>query len=175
MMSQATLGEWAIDPRDCWATPPAFFAEVQKEGMFTVDACALPNSAKVPSFWSPTEDGLAQDWRRERVWCNPPYSDIMPWAVKCATAKSACLLVPVRCDVGWWHWAIKRCSMIDFMRGRIAFIGSNGVQMGGAPERYCIMWFGQRGFVLGVEEWLENQPMLRTRDAKTGKLEGTHP
>lgn len=27
-------------------------------------------------------NGLDQDWTGERIWCNPPFSDIAPWIRK---------------------------------------------------------------------------------------------
>lgn len=58
---------------DDWETPPAFFDILDREFGFTVDACAAPHNAKCDRYWTREQDGLAQDWSGERVFCNPPY------------------------------------------------------------------------------------------------------
>ena len=36
--------------RDDWETPPDFFAELNEEFHFTLDACALPETAKCAAY-----------------------------------------------------------------------------------------------------------------------------
>lgn len=52
-----------------------------------------------------SNDGLlAEAWRNERVFCNPPYDDILPW-VQCANtrvADVAVLLLPPSIDTEWF-------------------------------------------------------------------------
>lgn len=55
-------------------------------------------------------DGLAQSWRDERVWCNPPYSNIVAWVEKareemeCNCCESVTMLLPAnRCEQKWWQ------------------------------------------------------------------------
>ncbi len=55
-----------------WATPQAFFDELNKEFAFTLDPCATPENAKCARFFTKEIDGLAQSWRGETVFCNPP-------------------------------------------------------------------------------------------------------
>ena len=56
-----------------WATPQAFFDELNKEFTFTLDPCATPQNAKCARYFTKEIDGLAQSWRGETVFCNPPY------------------------------------------------------------------------------------------------------
>lgn len=66
-----------------WATPQAFFDELNKEFNFTLDPCATPQNAKCARFFTKEIDGLAQSWRGEVVYCNPPYGrDIGKWVAK---------------------------------------------------------------------------------------------
>lgn len=66
-----------------WATPQAFFDELNKEFNFTLDPCATPQNAKCARFFTKEVDGLAQSWRGEVVYCNPPYGrDIGKWVAK---------------------------------------------------------------------------------------------
>lgn len=81
-------------------------------------------------------DGLAQDWTGERVWCNPPYSNISAWVRKAddETYRGLCelavLLLPAnRCEQGWWQTYVEpfrdrpqgRCH-VEFLPGRMRFI-----------------------------------------------------
>ena len=47
---------------DVWATPQDFFDRVNAVFKFDLDVCALPENAKCERFFSPEQDGLAQDW-----------------------------------------------------------------------------------------------------------------
>ena len=46
---------------DQWATPQAFFDELNEEFGFTLDPCALPSNAKCAKYYTPTDNGLLQD------------------------------------------------------------------------------------------------------------------
>ena len=47
---------------DLWATPQDFFDDLNAEFGFTLDACALPENAKCERYFTPEQDGLAQEW-----------------------------------------------------------------------------------------------------------------
>ena len=47
---------------DLWATPQAFFDELNAEFHFDLDPCATVENAKCPIFFTEEEDGLKQDW-----------------------------------------------------------------------------------------------------------------
>lgn len=91
-------------PGDTWGTPREAFRELHAEFGFTVDAAALSHNAKPARYWSPREDGLRQPWDGERVWLNPPYSNLEPWLRKAAErrAEVAVLLLPVRTGTDWF-------------------------------------------------------------------------
>lgn len=127
-----------IDDR---ATPPELFDPLNERFRFTLDACALPHNAKLPRYWTPDDDGLLKSWRCERVWCNPPFSDIQPWVSKAHFAANAALvvmLVPAnRTEQAWWQeyiepWRDGRDGTdppwvrVEFLRGRQRFIAHDG-------------------------------------------------
>lgn len=68
-----------------WATPQELFDELDAEFHFTLDPCATPKTAKCAKFYTEADNGLAQDWTGETVFCNPPYSDQQQteWVKKC--------------------------------------------------------------------------------------------
>ena len=99
----------ARDTVDERITPERVFGPLMEEFDFTLDAAANDNNAKTPTFFSLSNDGLAQDWHGHRVWCNPPYSDIRPWVEKAwAEHRAGCavivMLLPAnRTEQGWWQ------------------------------------------------------------------------
>lgn len=122
------IGNQHTKRRSDWATPPWLFALFDREFRFTVDACAHAGNFKMPRYWSIEQDGLAQDWSKERVWCNPPYgATIGAWVRKAAESGGlAVLLVPCRTETGWWHeWAL-RANEMRFARGRVHFTLDGG-------------------------------------------------
>lgn len=125
------------------ATSPELFAELDARFGFSIDVCALERNAKCERFYSPAEDGLAQSWRDERVWCNPPFSDIEPWVVKAAIscAELVVMLVPAnRTEQGWWQRHVEPVRdrqgglKVEFLAGRTRFIRS-GAEKVGVNER----------------------------------------
>ena len=56
---------------DLWATPPEFFDALDLAHDFDLDVCALPDNAKCERYFTPEQDGLAQEWRGT-CWMNPP-------------------------------------------------------------------------------------------------------
>lgn len=47
---------------ELWGTPQKFFDELNKEFCFDLDPCALPSNAKCARFFTPEDNGLAQNW-----------------------------------------------------------------------------------------------------------------
>lgn len=108
--------------RTDWETPPWLFDMLHAEFAFTVDAASFHHNAKLDRHWTIREDGLSQDWARERVFCNPPYGKgIGAWLEKAAGGGLSVLIVPTRTECHWWcDWAT-RASEIRFVRGRVHF------------------------------------------------------
>jgi phage N-6-adenine-methyltransferase len=113
---------------DLWATPQDFFDKLNSAFRFEVDVCALPENAKCASYYTPEQDGLAQEWRGT-LWMNPPYGrEIGAWVQKAYEsalnngATVVCLL-PARVDTRWWHDYCAK-GEVHFVRGRLKFGGS---------------------------------------------------
>lgn len=77
---------------------------------FTLDAAASHDNHLCDRYYTLEEDGLKQSWKGERVWCNPPYSDVAAWVKKAwdahqeEGAQIVVMLVPAnRTEQRWWQ------------------------------------------------------------------------
>ena len=116
--------------RPDWETPAELFALYNAEYHFTLDVCATPENAKCERFFTLDDDGLAQSWAGEMCWCNPPYGrEVGAWVKKAAEesahAKLIVLLLPARTDTAWWHDYVAPFASVDFLRGRVCFVGGD--------------------------------------------------
>lgn len=114
---------------DLWSTPQDFFNKLDQEFHFDLDVCALPENAKCGNYYTPEQDGLAQEWNGT-CWCNPPYGrEVGKWVEK--AYLSACdgatvvMLLPARTDTKWFHDYIYGKADVRFVRGRLKFGDSN--------------------------------------------------
>lgn len=123
-----------------WATPPAMFAELDKEFHFTLDPCATADNAKCQKFFTKADDGLSKSWANERVFMNPPYGrEIGHWIRKAYLETSALVvcLIPSRTDTRYWHEYCMKANEIRFIEGRVKF--GDGCQP--APFPSCVVVF----------------------------------
>lgn len=109
-----------------WETPQNLFNKLDKEFNFTLDVCATDETAKCNNYFTPKEDGLAQEWKGN-CWMNPPYGrEIGVWIKKAweeseKGAKVVCL-IPARTDTKYWHeYIFTYAAEIRFIKGRIKF------------------------------------------------------
>lgn len=99
---------------DEWPAPQAFFDALEAEFHFTLDPYANAKNYKCPRYFTRQDDGLAQDWGHELVFCNPPYGRTKcAWARKCCETSRAgatvVLLAHTRTDTRWIHdWGIRQ-------------------------------------------------------------------
>lgn len=115
--------------RQDWATPQTLFRLLGAEFHFTIDACAVKETACCADFFR--ENSLVRAWRGT-VWCNPPYGKFLKlWVYKaCCEANlgsTVVMLLPARTDTSWWHdYVIPSASEIRYLRGRLRFDDTNG-------------------------------------------------
>ena len=145
------------------AITPEDFAPLHERFRFTIDAAASHTNARLPRYWTIDDNALEQPWARERVWCNPPYSNIETWVKKAWrewsgewSAQSIVMLLPAnRTEQGWWQRWIEPnragiahphrdgCS-VEFLPGRMRFIRPNAVidKKGDRPPFGCclVIW-----------------------------------
>lgn len=111
---------------DEWATPQAFFENLDQEFRFTLDVCANDENHKCKLYYTKADDGLKMNWGRHIIWCNPPYGrEIGKWVEKCANHDGiAVMLLPARTDTRWFHDYIYGKAEIRFIKGRLKFGGA---------------------------------------------------
>jgi phage N-6-adenine-methyltransferase len=129
------------DEVDDRGTTPEMFDPLNERFGFTLDVAAAAHNAKCERYFTREDDGLAQSWAGERVWCNPPYSDIKSWVVKAwmewsfTPPELIVMLLPAnRTEQGWWQEHVEPYRdrpgsplRVEFLRGRPRFIRPNAV------------------------------------------------
>lgn len=133
-----------------WATPMEWFNYLDLEFDFTLDPCCEHDTAKCERHYTPEEDGLAQSWKDERVFMNPPYGrEIGPWMRKAFTEcrdnhALVVAFVPARVDTEWWHQYAMKATDIRYPKGRVRFEGAEAA----APFPIAVVVFRPK---VGVE------------------------
>ena len=148
----------AVDDR---ATSPEVFDPLNERFRFTIDVAASAANTKLPRFYSIEDDGLSKTWLGERVWCNPPYSNIRPWVEKAWWETSrrygaalVVMLVPAnRTEQKWWQEEIEPHRdrhlggfRTEFLPGRLRFIapGADGIGPNERPPFGCVLLIWER-------------------------------
>jgi phage N-6-adenine-methyltransferase len=132
---QQTEARGALDEVDDRGTFPEFVAGLEERfgEPFTLDVAAAAHNAKAPRYFTRADDGLAQSWARERVWCNPPYSNIGDWVRKAwderDESRGIVMLLPAnRTEQKWWQEEVEPFRTdpvygfrVEFLPGRMRF------------------------------------------------------
>ena len=108
-----------------WETPQNIFNKLDNEFNFTLDVCALAETAKCKKYYTPDTDGLKQEWNGT-CWMNPPYGrQIGEWLKKAyedsLKGNTIVCLIPSRTDTKYWHDYCMKASEIRFVKGRLKF------------------------------------------------------
>ena len=115
---------------DCWRTPSLLFRNLHREFNFTMDGAATEHDALLPRF---TDDVHNQSWGGEKIFCNPPYSDIKTFLVKASEADLAVFLIPHRPHTTYWlnHiYTTPFCHEVRILHRAVKFLppaGHNGL------------------------------------------------
>lgn len=135
-------------------TPPELFQRLHGLHDFTLDAAAASDNRKLQRYNSLAYPNSFA-WKGERVWCNPPYSDIAPWIARAweSEAELAYLLVPNWTDRKWW------LELIEPYRDHRT--GDANLETG----------FFLRTEFLGRQRFLYKGLPIRTEDGKIGQPE----
>lgn len=132
-MTRADIAALTSSDNQEWETPASVYDPLHRMFGFTLDAAASVTNAKCPRYLTREDDGLAQDWGRETVWLNPPYShgkrpgpsSKWLWTRKAcyAAAEGATVVLLLPNDTDARHWCdwVLRASEVWFVCGRISF------------------------------------------------------
>ena len=101
-------------------TPQEFFFNLHKRLHFTLDGAATKSNALLARFSS---ERHPISWEGERVFCNPPWSNIPPFIELAPSADLACLLVPARTNCRWFHRALDLGAKPEYWLGKLSFGG----------------------------------------------------
>jgi len=130
---QQTSTRGALDDVDDRRTPFDLMDEcmiLARIETLDLDVAANRHNRLADSYYTIGNSGLENCWYGN-VWCNPPYSDIRPWAMKAAAEIHRCkriaMLLPAnRTEQGWWQDLIEPGRIdgaidVYFLRGRRRF------------------------------------------------------
>lgn len=127
---------------DDWLTPPEL---LKAAGKFDMDVCCPP---KIP--WKTAKkmicrpkDGLAVKWYG-RIWCNPPYSDILPWAKRMSEHGNGLLLTPGKSTDTRWGQICLHADAVLFFKGRLLFHYPDGRKSYGKWMSNMLTAFGKQ-------------------------------
>lgn len=115
---------------DYWRTPFLIFRNLHREFGFSMDGAATKHDTLLPRF---TDDIHNQSWIGERVFCNPPYSDIPSFLIKASEADLAVFLIPYRANTSYWlrHiYSNNHCHEIRILHRSVRYLppaGHNGL------------------------------------------------
>lgn len=144
--------------KNIWETPRSFFAELDQEFHFTLDAAASHTNHKCSRYYTEEDNGLEKDWRGETVFCNPPYGskETGIWTKKCyeeaqKPGTTVVMLIPARTDRASFHNYIQGKAEIRFVQGRLKFeldgkpiLDKNGRPMGAPFPSMVVVFRGLR-------------------------------
>lgn len=133
-----------VTPNDYYETPADVFAEAVRTlsaltvmKSFTLDAAAVPETAKGARFFTQDDDGLKQSWGDDTVWCNPPYSrgNLKAWTAKARKealgphGALSCLLIPHDTSTRWWWNNVvgkgQACSLFSDVPGAYSYFDTD--------------------------------------------------
>lgn len=129
-----------------WATPPEVFDPLHAEFDFTLDPCAMKDSAKCATFFTEEDNGLMKNWGGgHRVFMNPPYGkEIYAWTKKARKAQDAGSLVvgllPASTDLRWWHEDVMGHAEVRYIRGRVRFLTGGPYRASAFSPSVIVVW-----------------------------------
>ena len=128
---------------DKWGTPPELYQALNDEFHFdSFDPC--------PMSWTEGDaDGLLIDWTGDRIFVNPPYTNVRGWAAKCHAefmkGKLIVLLTNNYTDSMWFHEFVYGKHEVRFIKGRLKFVRMDGSVGNANPRGSMISIFRGNG------------------------------
>lgn len=147
--------------RDAYGTPPEWL----EPGRELVDGFELDPASndraqllvQAKHYFTKQDDARTQDWRNAMsLWMNPPFSlgicgELVALFVEHVRARlelrkfrGALLLTNNATDTTWWHLAAAACTAHLAPKGRISFLGPDGVPVKGNDHAQTLFYFGPK-------------------------------
>ena len=152
--------------QDCAQTPWWFIESLEDYTNLKIqlDVCCAKNTAKAEEFYSIDDghDGIIKDWNGVN-WCNPPYSDINPWAKKASYeskfGNTTLMLIPDKAEVGYTREAREYADTVIHMPFRLNFLRPNGTEFldkagkkQGPKFPVCVYIFTPQGLKMPIRD-----------------------
>lgn len=126
---------------DDMALPADYFANLNGRFNLTIDVAASLENAKLDRYYTESDSAFDHPWHGERVYCNPPYSNIGPWIEKAhseVAAKIIVMLLPAnRTEQKWWQELVEpyrdkagSALRVEFLPGRLRFLKPGQKEIG---------------------------------------------
>lgn len=111
--------------------PQLVEAVISRFGPLAIDLAASPENTLVPHlYFTEADDSLKQGWGLigGNRWLNPPFSNITPWAAKCAATAGHALsrtlfLVPASIGSNWFANHVHGKALVLALNPRLTFVG----------------------------------------------------
>lgn len=130
-----------------WRTPPALYAELNREFGFALDAAATAENALAPEYLNEAQDALEIEWpTRGPVWLNPPYGrEVGRWLEKAwlesRRGLTVVVLVMACTETRWWREFVWKADEVRFIQGRVRFLDRTGQPRAAAPKGSALVVF----------------------------------
>ena len=119
-----------------WETPWELFNKLDAAFAFTIDGAADNYNSKCQRYISEAENAFTTELHNERVFCNPPYANVDPWAKRFIrwrdTGNPVIALLQDKTDTIWFRKVWHESSQVRFLHGRVEFLGTRTGNMHGA-------------------------------------------
>jgi phage N-6-adenine-methyltransferase len=138
-----------------YETPVDFMDAVKSRfGTIGFDLAASDLNAKAPRYFTEAVNSLIMPWHKagclekgEWLFLNPPFSNIEPWAEKCAAEMKLgariLFLVPAAIGSNWYWKHVAPNAHVLALRQRISFDGKNSFPK---DLLLCVFLAGLKGF-----------------------------
>lgn len=139
---------------DMFQTPNGIFKQLNDIFTFTKDAACCTYNCKAENgfYYDKGFNGLVEDWKGERIFCNPPFSKKAEWIKKAhdEVLNNDChicvMILPTNClDSMAWHEYIEGKFDYEILKGRVSFINpETGKPQSGNNAGTVIVYFKKR-------------------------------
>jgi phage N-6-adenine-methyltransferase len=135
---------------DLWRTPKEVFKYFNDQYSFECDVAASDDNHLCDYYFTEEIDALSYPWEIQiapglYVWCNPPYSNPLPWVHKItkeSQENGIGTVMLLNCDMStkWAKLLTKvSCEIIFITEGRIAFLDGEGKAIGGNNKSQMVI------------------------------------